>query len=81
MRLAGEVILNFDLLYTRLKDGESLLDDWRSRLVTLGRNVTVERGSGTMKGLARDVNADGNLLVLLESGEEIVVSAGDVYLE
>ena len=81
VRLAGEVILNFDLLYTRLKDGESLLDDWRSRLVTLGRNVTVERGSGTMKGLARDVNSDGNLLVLLESGEEIVISAGDVYLE
>jgi BirA family biotin operon repressor/biotin-[acetyl-CoA-carboxylase] ligase len=71
------LISNFDLFYSQLKDGRSLLEQWKNELVTLGQKVTVEKDS-SFKGVACGVNASGNLILRLESGEEIVVTAGDV---
>ena len=72
------LISNFDLFYSQLKDGRSLLEQWENELVTLGQKVTVEKDS-SFKGVACGVNASGNLILRLESGEEIVVTAGDVW--
>ncbi|MDD5605142.1 MAG: biotin--[acetyl-CoA-carboxylase] ligase [Dehalococcoidales bacterium] len=76
-----KLIENTDKLYTDLKNNISLLDQWKSRLITLGREVIVERGSTDLRGLARDVTPDGNLILQLESGKQVIISAGDVKLE
>jgi biotin-(acetyl-CoA carboxylase) ligase len=38
-------------------------------------------GPSFLRGLARDVTPEGSLLLETESGEEVIISAGDVTLE
>lgn len=72
---------NTDRLYCDLKSSKSLFDRWKSRLITLGREVTIAHCSPGLRGYAKDVTPDGNLVLQLESGEEVIISAGDVNLE
>ncbi len=52
-------------------------DEWRRALVTLGTRVRVERTSDVIEGVARDIDAEGCLLVETNHGV-IAVSIGDV---
>ncbi|MDD4323085.1 MAG: biotin--[acetyl-CoA-carboxylase] ligase [Dehalococcoidales bacterium] len=72
---------NTDRLYCDLKSSKSLFDRWKSRLITLGKEVTIAHSSTGLKGYAKDVTPNGNLVLQLESGEEVIISAGDVNLE
>ncbi len=66
--------------YTALKAGHSPHGEWASRLVTLGKPVSVS-GSGTvLEGVAEGVDADGALLVRAGDGRVERVLAGDVSL-
>lgn len=58
------------------------LDGYRSRCVTLGKQVTVTAlaGADPWQGRAVDVDRSGCLLVEIPSGDVIAVSAGDVTL-
>lgn len=49
----------------QLESGESqkLLDDWRSLSSTLGRQVSVSTPAGEVRGLAKDIDDDGSLLI------------------
>lgn len=60
----------------------ALFEAWRARLGTLGKRVRVTEVSGGtgFSGIAQDVDADGALLVKLESGEVRRVVAADVGL-
>ena len=66
--------------YTALKAGRSPHLEWAGRLVTLGRPVTVSTIGASLEGVAEGVNADGALLVRLDSGRLETVMAGDVTL-
>jgi BirA family biotin operon repressor/biotin-[acetyl-CoA-carboxylase] ligase len=66
--------------YTALKAGRSPHLEWTGRLVTLGRPVTVSTTGASLEGVAEGVNADGALLVRLDSGRLETVMAGDVTL-
>lgn len=57
-----------------------VLAAWRAHSVTLGQPVTVTSVAGTIEGLAEDVDADGSLLVRLDSGILKRVLAGEVTL-
>jgi BirA family biotin operon repressor/biotin-[acetyl-CoA-carboxylase] ligase len=54
--------------------------DWRSRLLSLGRRITVTQGGVTKSGIAEDVDAGGSLLLRLEDGTQETVSWGDISL-
>jgi BirA family biotin operon repressor/biotin-[acetyl-CoA-carboxylase] ligase len=56
------------------------LSEWRRRSVTLGQQVVVSMGSGTVEGTAVDIDDRGALLVETEGGLETVL-AGDVTLK
>lgn len=56
------------------------LAKWREFSATLGRQVTVHGVTESYTGLARDVTAEGALVVLLEDGQEKVFTAGDVTI-
>jgi len=57
---------------------DEIYDKWRLHSHTLGRRVTVHTLQGELSGVARDITSEGALLVTLDSGEEKIVTAGDV---
>ncbi|MBS3872489.1 MAG: biotin--[acetyl-CoA-carboxylase] ligase [Firmicutes bacterium] len=57
---------------------EEIYDKWRLHSHTLGRKVTVHTLQGELCGVARDITSEGALLITLDSGEDKVVTAGDV---
>lgn len=72
--LVGETLSQVDRL---VRDGPGpVLDDWRARAVTLGRQVRV----GDVAGTAVDVDDTGALLVLDPQGVRRRILAGDVVM-
>lgn len=55
-----------------------LLDRWRERSATLGRQVRVDLGTDDLVGIAADVTAGGHLVVETLEGERRTVAVGDV---
>lgn len=66
--------------YEQLLAGVDLTPVWAARLVTLGREVTVQTGSGSLPGRAVGVTAEGWLRLVDEAGHEHQLQAGDVSL-
>jgi BirA family biotin operon repressor/biotin-[acetyl-CoA-carboxylase] ligase len=56
----------------------SVLEAWKLRAGFWGRVVTVRTPAGPITGVARDLSADGGLVLRLESGAEVVALAGDL---
>ena len=78
--LLRQLLLDLDDLYLRLLRGESPLDEWRGLLETTGRRVTATSGGDAWTGLAEGVDDTGNLLLRLDDGQLITLTAGDVTL-
>lgn len=56
-----------------------LVEEWRGRLVTLGRRVRLTAVDGTQhEGEAIDVSARGELILRVDNGEVMTFAAGDV---
>jgi len=70
----------FEDLYSALRRGEPIEREWRRRLETLGREVTVRSGQEVREGYAESVDEDGNLLLRLRDGSLVTIAAGDVTL-
>lgn len=69
-------------LYDALERGESIMEEWRHKLTTLGKHVTVSipLGNGSQElfaGLAVDVDERGQLIVKTPHGICRVVSSGE----
>ena len=64
-----------------------LLEEWRSLLDTLGKQVTVQdvvtsgQSSHSYSGIAEDVDAAGNLLLRLPDGQRIALAGGEVTVQ
>lgn len=81
--LLAELLRRLDSLYGLLQTAngnaqQTIRDLWRTRLVTLGRRVTVHQGAGALAGLAEDVTPDGALLLRLDNGTQRIITWGDV---
>ncbi len=57
---------------------QGLVNDWSTRLSTLGKEVTVRRRDGAVQGMAEGVDVDGRLLVRLASGDVRALSDGEI---
>jgi BirA family transcriptional regulator, biotin operon repressor / biotin---[acetyl-CoA-carboxylase] ligase len=57
---------------------EPIRQEWRERLVTLGRRVTVEDGAA--QGMAEDVDETGALLLRLDNGVRRRITVGDAIV-
>lgn len=71
----------FDRLYAQLPDGKPIFKDWRSQLVTLGKNVRAAWGKDVISGTAEDVDESGALWIRDANGTLMKVVAGDVTLK
>ena len=78
--LLRQLLLELDDLYIRLGRGESPLPEWCGLLETTGRRVEATSGNEKYTGLAEDVDDTGNLLLRLDDGRLITLTAGDVTL-
>ena len=73
-------------LYDRVKAGESLVPDWKARLSTLGKSVSVTwpgdaPGQGSaQEGVAEEVDGDGALVLRRADGSQVRLIAGEVTL-
>ncbi len=73
-----EILLALDREYARMLEGHSPLLRWKARLKTLGRHVEVMVSGKRIKGVAEDVEKDGDLIVRLDDGSVMRVWAGVV---
>jgi BirA family biotin operon repressor/biotin-[acetyl-CoA-carboxylase] ligase len=72
---------HFELLWEAAKGGsDEPFQAWRSRLITLGADVTARGAQGTIEGRAIDVRRDGALIIETPDGRHVTVEAGDVTL-
>jgi BirA family biotin operon repressor/biotin-[acetyl-CoA-carboxylase] ligase len=78
--LLRRLIIEADRLYSALPSVESIYEQWRNRLVTLGRGVVVEWGDMRYTGIAESVARDGSLLLRRADGSLVRVVAGEVTL-
>lgn len=69
-----------EVLWTGLQAGAraELLAAWSARADFWGRTVTVRAPAGVLRGVARALDPDGALVLVLEDGTETVVRAGDL---
>ncbi|HEX6310941.1 MAG TPA: biotin--[acetyl-CoA-carboxylase] ligase [Acidimicrobiia bacterium] len=68
-----------DVFESRYANLDTVVDEYRSRLATLGRRVRVERPDGDLVGRAVDVGAAGELVLDVDArGGPVSVHAGDV---
>ena len=79
--MAASLLGEFEDVYNALRKGEPIQQEWKRRLKTLGQKVTVRCGDVVRKGVAEDVDDDGNLLLRLPNKKLEVISAGDVTLK
>lgn len=71
----------FEDIYGAMRRGKPIDKDWRRRLETLGREVTVRCGQDVREGYAESVDEDGSLLLRLPDGSLVTIAAGDVTLK
>lgn len=76
----GCLLLETEKLYLALPEGDSVFEEWRDRLVTLGKEVTVSSGKTSYQGVAESVASDGSLFLRQPDGNLIKIVAGDVSL-
>lgn len=77
--LAARILLALDERVRQWEHGEAkVVEDYRLASATLGEPVRVETASGILEGVAEDIAADGQLVVVTSDDEHRTFSAGDV---
>jgi BirA family biotin operon repressor/biotin-[acetyl-CoA-carboxylase] ligase len=74
------LLVDVEKLYSTLPNGESIYQEWRDRLVTLGSRVQVKSADAILEGTIESVNRDGSLLLRHSNGSLHKIIAGDVSL-
>lgn len=78
--LVRSLLIEMDRLYAVLREGGSLFEEWRNKLVTLGKHVRVTSVEGAQEGIAESVDRDGSLCLRTDDGKLVRIVAGDVTL-
>jgi len=75
------MLVEIDRLYSELPQGETLFNQWKSNLVTLGQQVQINMGDKIYTGLAEDVTEDGSLMLRQKDGYLVKIIAGEVMFK
>jgi BirA family biotin operon repressor/biotin-[acetyl-CoA-carboxylase] ligase len=63
-----------------LSNGPEVLREWKSLNLTIGNRVAVSGAGETLEGLARGIDEEGRLVIMLDDGTVRTVAAGDVTI-
>ena len=79
---AGTVAAIVDELLPFLENpsDRSWIDDYRKASVVLGRHITWIRQEGSREGVVEEINDDGELIVLADNGERVVLRTGEISI-
>jgi len=80
LSLIQRLLAEIERLYLSLPAGGSVYEEWRDRLVTLGKRVQVKSGKTMYEGIAESVASDGSLLLRQLDGSLTRIVAGDATL-
>ena len=80
LELVRQLLVEIDRLYPELPAGDTIYQQWRDNLVTLGRTVRVQSGEAVTEGAAESVGRDGSLFVRQQDGSLTRIVAGDATL-
>ena len=80
LELVRRLLVEMEKLYLALPTGGTIYEQWRDRLVTLGKKVSVTWGKTRYEGTAESVARDGSLLLRHSDGSLTKIVAGDVTL-
>ncbi|MDA1257953.1 MAG: biotin--[acetyl-CoA-carboxylase] ligase [Chloroflexi bacterium] len=75
------LLAEMDQLYTAPGGMSALVSEWSGRLETIGREVEVNWGVGSARGVAEGVDDDGRLLLRDHDGQLHTLDAGEVTLQ
>ena len=78
--LLRQLLHDVDALCLQVKRGQSPVPEWRDLLETTGRRVDAVSGPDTYSGTAEGVDDTGALLLRLDDGRLVTLTAGDVTL-
>ena len=78
--LLRQLLHDLDALCLQVKRGQSPVPEWRDLLETTGRRVNAVSGPDTYSGTAEGVDDTGALLLRLDDGRLVTLTAGDVTL-
>ena len=78
--LLRQLLHDLDALCLQVKRGQSPVPEWRDLLETTGRRVDAVSGPDTYSGTAEGVDDTGALLLRLDGGRLVTLTAGDVTL-
>ena len=74
------LLVELEKLYQALSSGGSIYEEWRDRLVTLGKKVRATTVDNVYEGVAESVAPDGSLLLRGLDGSLTKIVVGDVTL-
>lgn len=78
-RLAGRLLAELDRCYGMIdNEFESIIRDWASLSVTLGKQVEIRQGDRTWRGLAQALDSAGRLVLRCDSGRVEHLVVGEV---
>lgn len=80
LEIVRNLLCEMERLYLASMESSAVYEEWRGRLVTLGKKIRVTSGDSTREGVAESVEPDGTLLLRLPDGNLDRVLAGDVTL-
>lgn len=80
LAVVRRLLVEIERRYAVLPDGQAIYDEWRERLITLGKRVGVKSGESTLEGIAEAVDKDGSLQLRHSDGSLTRIIAGDVTL-
>ena len=80
LNIVRYLLAEVERLYLNLKAGGSTYEEWRDKLVTLGRQVHITWRETVCEGIAESVARDGSLQLRQSDGSLIRIVAGDVTL-
>jgi len=80
LSLIRQLLVEIERLYLTLQAGGSIFEEWRDRLVTLGKRIRLKSGKTIYEGIAESVASDGSLLLRQLDGSLTKIVAGDATL-
>ncbi len=80
LALVRHLLVELEELYLKAVNGGGVYEEWRDRLITLGRRVRASSQTSVFEGIAESVSRDGSLLIRGDDGTLFRVVAGDVTL-
>jgi BirA family biotin operon repressor/biotin-[acetyl-CoA-carboxylase] ligase len=74
------LLAEIERLYLSLPSGDSVFQEWRKKLATLGKRVQISSDKTVYDGVAESVAGDGSLMLRQSDGSLTKIVAGDVTL-